>query len=396
MTRKSPGGCQLSHGVAPRLHEFSADRVERTTDLFARTLMPDAHTVQPPRALYYPHFQFGSTAWVKSALLYWEGLVRSRPPQSSPQDDPEITQLIEAGLIEDRQLEPLGPQIVPEIGERVEELMREHGGELPPGIPEIGHIRGSSVEQEKREHEEILDDLRGYPLAQQAFAQLDRACTLLYTFGIEKVANALGFSPVTDDPVFNAIAMYFEHERITQDPRKLTESDGHAIAQLVIPTPSLQAIAELPIERLLEIRRKCAAQRYHFREQVQSHLAAIAELPTPQAMEESLRAFQHETCDDFEAAREAVRETKARERWALLGISGPASLAAGAGVAAAASPLVGSIEGIGALAFGLTSWFMQKRAGTGASANHYLLALDAAVTSPWHGLTHTLRGLVHE
>jgi hypothetical protein len=358
--------------------------------------MPDAHTVQPPRALYYPHIEFRSTAWVKSALLYWEGIVRSRPPESFPQDDPEITQLIDAGLIEERTLEPLGPQIVPQIGERVEELMRVHGGRLPPGIPGIGHIRGSSVELEKREHEEVLDDLGGYPLAQQAFAELDRACTLLYTFGIDKVASALGFSPVTDDPVFNAIAMYFEHERITQDPKKLTESDGHAIAQLIIPTPSLQAIAELPVERLLEIRRQCAAQRNHFREQVQAHLAAIAELPTPEAMNESLRAFQEETRDDFEAAREAVKETKAKERWALLGVSGPASLAAGASVAAAGSPVLGSIEGIGALAFGVTSWFMQKHTGTGASANHYLLALDAAVTSPWHGLTHALRGLVHE
>jgi hypothetical protein len=352
--------------------------------------------IQPSKAVYYPHLEFGSAAWVKGALLYWEGLVRSRPPQSSPQDDPEIQQLLAAGLIEEVWFERDRRRLTPEMGQQVEELMRSHGGRLPPGIPSIEGARGAPPELEQRVRKEVLEDLDGYPLAQEAFSgDLGRARTLFFTFITDRIANAHGLVPVTDDPIFHAIATYFEQEGITRDATKLTEADGSAIAQLCLPAPSLEALAELPVERLLEIREKYAAQRRRFRQKVQAQVASIVELPTAKAIEDRLKTFQEEIQDDLEAAREAVKDAKTRERWTLLGISAPASLAAGMSIAATASPVLGPVGGIGTLALGMTSWFMRKRNGSGPGS-HYLLSVDAAVKEPWRRLTRAFGALVNE
>jgi hypothetical protein len=357
--------------------------------------MPDLQAIQPPKAIYYPHVEFGSTAWVKSALLYWEAIVRGRVPESSPRDDPEILELLDAGLIEEIPPDPFRRQSLPEIGRRLEELIRGHGGRVPAGIPGMGAPRGTSAEREARVRAEIVESLRGYPLARKAFHEVpDQARAVFYTVWADVAAQQKQFAPVTDDPTFDAITTFLEHDKVTDDPKNLTETDGHTIALLGLPTPSLDAIAQLPVARLIEIRKKYAAQRRHFRETVQAQLTAIAELPTRQAIEEQLRAFHDEIQDDLEAAREAVEDAKVKERWTLLGISAPASIAAGVSIAATASPVLGPIGGAGTLALGLTSWFMRRRKGA-APQNHYLLSLDTAVKAPWHGVNRALYDLVH-
>jgi hypothetical protein len=357
--------------------------------------MPELETVQPPKAAYYPHLEFGSTAWVKSALLYWDAIVRAKLPGSPPHDDPEIHQLLEAGAIEEVAPDPRRRGAMAEIADRLEELIRALGGGLPSGIPGMGVPRGTSPEREARVRAEIVEALRAHPLARKAFLETpDQARAVFFVVWIDIIAREKQFAPVTDDPIFDAIKTYLDHDKITDDPKNVTETDGHAIAQLSLPTPSLEAIAHLPVKRLLEIREKYAAQRRHFREQVQQQLTAIAKLSNREAIEAQLHAFRDSIHDDLEAAREAVKDAKVKERWTMLGISAPASLAAGVSIAAAASPVLGPIGGAGTLALGVTSWYMRQRKGS-SSPNNYLLSVDTAVKDLSHGLTRALHDLAH-
>jgi hypothetical protein len=352
--------------------------------------------LEPSKALYYPNVEFRSTAWVKNALLYWEGIVRARPPDSSPQDDPEIQQLIAAGLIEDMAHWPERRRFTPALGRRVEDLVRARGGRLPPGIPRMGPVRGDSPDLTDRLRREILEDLEGFPLAQKALAKdLEQARSLFFTFLVDKVARARGLTPVTDEPVFDAIATYLEHDGIAKDPTRLAEGAGSAIARLCLPTPSLQLLANLPVDRFVEIRQEYAAQRHRFRQRVQVHVAEIARLPTADAIKEHLEAFQREVRDDFEGAREAVKDSKARDRRTTVVISAEACLAAGEALAGA-TPLLGSIEGVGTLAFAVTNWFMVKRRTGGAPESRYLLSLESAAKEPWRRLSRAFRELVKE
>jgi len=356
--------------------------------------MPVARLLQPHKAIYYPHVEFASTAWVKSALLYWEGIVRWRPPGSTPRDEPEVEQLLGERLIEELAPEPGALQVAPEIGKRLEELIDELGGQLPACLPGIRGLRGIPPDHEARERAEIAEVLEEYPLAKKAFIDTaDQARALFLTFWAEKIAFERKFAAVTDDPVIDAIAIHIENERVTQDPRTLAKGEGHALAELSLPAPSLEAIAQLSVERLLEIRQKYARERRHFRESVQARVAAIADLETPEAIEEQLKALQEEIRDDLEATREAVKDAKVKERWAVLGVTAPASLAAALSIATY-SPVLGPAGGVGAVALGVTSWFMQKRKGTPPSANHYLLSVDSALKpSPWERVKQALGDL---
>jgi hypothetical protein len=349
---------------------------------------------QPSKALYYPNLEFKSTAWVKSALLYWDGLVRVRSSGTTPRDDREIQELKAAGVIEEAWVEPLRRRLTPEFGKQVDKLVAAHDGRLPPGLPRMKPALGDTPELIRKVREQVYEDLHEYPRARDALwnGDEDQARSLFWTFFFEKHANALGLAPATDEAMFEAIATFFAEEKVTPDPNTLRHSDGSAIAKLCLPTPSLEAIAELPVDRLLAIRQKYAEQRHRFREKVQLQLAAMRELPTPQAIEERLKTLQQELEDDLGAAREAVQDSKAKERWTILGITAQASIAAGLTISDA---VLGPVAGAGTVALGVTTWFMQRRAGS-IPANHYLLSLDRTATDPWRRLGRAFRDLFKE
>jgi hypothetical protein len=356
--------------------------------------MLDRPAIQPSKALYYPNLEFKSTAWVKSALLYWDTIVRVRSSGSAPRDDPEIQELTAAGLIEEAWVEPLRRQFTPEFGKHVDRLVRGHHGRLPPGLPRMKPALGDTPELIRKVREQVYDDLHDYPVARDALwnGDEDQARSLFWTFFFGKHAKLLGLAPATDEPMFQAIATFFAEEGITADPSRLTQADGSAIAQLCLPAPSIEAIAELPVRRLVEIRQKYAAARGRFRGKVQAQLEAIGELPSSEAIERHLRAFQREIHDDLEASREAVKDSKAKDHWTMLGISAPASLAAGAAIAGGVA-VIPAAE-MGTLALGLTSYFVHRQAEKKAAEPHYLLSLETTLKDPWTRLTRGLRALV--
>jgi hypothetical protein len=77
-------------------------------------------------------------------------------------------------------------------------------------------------------------------------------------------------------------------------------------------------------------------------------------------------------------AREAVKDARVKERWSLLGVSAPASAAAGMAIVSGTSATVG----LGAFALTMTSWFAQQRLSAKGMGSHYLIALESAASRP--------------
>jgi hypothetical protein len=359
--------------------------------------MPDRQVMQPSKGLYYPNLDFKSAAWVKSALLYWDGLVRVRSTGTAPQDDPEIQQLVAAGLIEDAWVESRRRSVTPEFGQRVDRLVRAHGGRLPPSTPRTKPALGDTPELIRKVRQEVYEDLHDYPVARDALWNGDeqQARTLFFAFFLENHANALGLAPATDEPMFTALGTYFTEEEVTPDPGQLSPTDGSAIAQLSLPVPSIEALADLPVDRLLEIRQKYADQRLRFREKVQAKLAKVRELRTSQEIQEHLNSLQQDIQGELDASREAVKDSKAKERWTTLGVTAPAWMAAGETVAlAAGGSVLAPVAGVGTIALGVTRWFMRRREGS-SPQSHYLLSLDTAAKDPWHRMGRAFRELVN-
>jgi hypothetical protein len=348
--------------------------------------------VLPSKALYYPHLDFGTAAWVKSALLYWDGLVRI-VSVVKPHDDPEIRELVEAGLIENVRSDPFFPRVAQVLGERLEDLMRQRGG-LPDSIPISRGLRGRRPDLVASAMKQLACELehQGRGQAAQAMhAMPEQALTLGVTVAAQTIAGERRLAPATDDPIFAAINTYFGEAKVMRDPKSVP--DGFAAADLLVPTPSLEAMAGLPVGRLLEVRSKLANQRRSFRQKIEAEKTAISALPNIEAVTDHLKALASAIRDDLEAQRDLLRQAEVRDAWSFLSVSAPASLAVGMTVAELSGPILGPIGGIGAVALGATNWFVQRRKGRDESSN-YMLSLEGVLGRKGRGLEAGLNELL--
>ena len=353
---------------------------------------------QPIKAIYYPHIEFGSAAWVKSILLYWEGVYRPLPEGAKPHDEPEIRQLFDAGLLEELPLEPFSSRTQEVLGRWLEELLRARDGRLPESVPEIQVVRGLDPAFIDRKREEVVQFFksRGWRRAAKAVTTMHAQTLALYSTVLNSlIAQERNLAPVTDDPVFDAMSTFLEVGNVTDDREKLVPVDALAAAQIFVPMLSVDAAAELSVEKLVDVRRKLATQRRRFREKVQTQAAAIASLPNAETVHERLEAFAADLQEELGAAREAMKEAEVRDRWTLVGVSAPASLAVGLALAGQAIPIAGPAGLVSSVAFGVTEWFFDHRKALHEPMNHYLLSLETAVKAPdRQGLGGALRGLL--
>jgi hypothetical protein len=331
---------------------------------------------QPTKAFYYPHVAFGSAAWLKSALLYWEGVVRHiREPVED--HDPEVRALVEAGLIEDVLVWPYWDKIAPVFGERLERLLRECG-RMPAAIPGTTEVRGHTAEQIEQYRARLIEQLQAAGCRRAAEAlrtHLEQTLTIYGVVAAEIIARDRDLAPVTDDPIFLAMSTH------GQDAEAITKSrpveEGAIVAELLIPTPSIDAAAALPVPRLLELRKALAKHRRAFREKVEAEANAIAGLPSADAVKHHVQSFARHIHANIEAQRREMRRHHVQGYFSFLRIVAPVSMAAGLAMSAAV-PLAGPIGTIGGAAIEATSWYLRHR-GAAKHQRHYMLAVEDAM-----------------
>jgi hypothetical protein len=357
-------------------------------------------SAQPSKALYYPHLEFGSVEWVKGALLYWDALVRPINV-AQPHDEGEIQEMVEAGLIESVHQKgyadhPDREHLVQDFGERLEDLLHEHGG-IPESVPRAPPLRGRLPELIARDVDVVIDDLRarGRTLAADAVrAQRAQAITLMVTVWISEMAHRLGLAMVTDDPIFDGIETYFRTARVMVDPAGL--SSALAAAQLVVPTPCAESLKSLPVDRLVELRRKLAPARRSYRRKIEERTEAIAGLDDVEAVREHMKNLAEELRDDLEAQRDIIRGAKLKDAWSFLGVRAPASVAVGVTLAESAAPVLAPVAGIGAVALSVSSWFLQRRKDQQPTGGHYMYSLQRALGSDGKPLEDGLNQLLRK
>jgi hypothetical protein len=346
--------------------------------------------VPPARALYYPHAEFGSTAWVKSALLYWDGIARLAPVP--PRDDPEIRELMQARLIEDIDPAPFLPAAAEDFGERLESLVCDHAGELSR-IPRARYIRGRDSDELVRHRSQVAEAVRaqGRHRAADAIGEglLEDASATLTVFATALacvVARRRNLSAITDDPTFQATTAYLEgaEEGPGREPHDAGPvKSGLAAAELLVPTPSPEAVGSLSVERLLAIREHLAGARTAFRTKIEGHVSAIESLPNERAIRDHLKELAEDLHDELEAQRRVMKEANVQGAWSFLSITVRISLAAGV-AAALSSPMSWPLEGIGAVAVSLTTWFFARKRAK-RDHGHYVLAVENALAGKDRG-----------
>lgn len=353
--------------------------------------------VSPIKALYYPHIQFRSVPWLKSALLYWEGIRRIVPAGLAPQDPPEVRELVDAGLIESKPADEYRAAAAVVFRSRLEDLLQTRNGR-PPFLDNL-RTTGSERDQvhvAKMEYD-LLQELEQRGLATMAgqWVAMSPEMAGLYMIALANEAgHQLHSSPITDHKACDVAATYFAHQKVTPDKDAVAPLDGFACARLLLPFPSPEAAGNLTVRQLVDIRTKSEKERRAFREKIQTRAAGIAELPSVEAVRDHLNDLTAEVELEIAAQRDALRSANVNAAWSVLGISAPASISTALALTGA-PPLAVSVAGVGAVALGVANWFLQRRKERRAGG-HYLLTLEKAVGDPGHDLGNSLGQLAFD
>jgi hypothetical protein len=340
--------------------------------------------LRPVQAIYYPHIQFRSIDWVKSVLFYWEGVFRLVYEEVEPDDDAATRELVEAGLVKDLAVRPYRGPALEILGRRLEELASKGDGALPKCVPGLAHIDGLTPELVSRLLERLVHDLErlGCSGAARIVAeQGPQALTLYVTVLASLIAREQNLSPVTDDPLFDAVCTYLDADDVDDHAHEDARAAELVAAELSVPTPSVESVAGLSVKQVVEIRKSLATARRTFRQHVQSRLGDIATLPSVQAVHDHLAQLAGELQNELEEAREALKRTNVQTGWSFLGASAPASLSVGTALAGQSIAVAGPLGGVASAVLGVTGWYIQQKKPAHGPIDHYLLTVERAVAT---------------
>jgi hypothetical protein len=330
--------------------------------------------VTPVKALYSPHIQFASIRWLRSALLYWEGILRFVPEGFVPFDPPEVHELVAEGLIENVSPERYLKSAAETFNSRLDEVLRSPlrpaclGASADP-LVHVSQIEGG-----------LLERLQGKGLAAAGgeWVKMSPEMAALYKVILANVAGRELNAPPTTDETSCEAPVLFEYRRLCRGTAKAAPPDGFACARMLAPFPVLESPSSrvLTTENLLKVRATLPTQRRIFRETVQDRIGQIADLPSSDAMRSHLRDFEGEIEGEVHSQRGALFASNLRDAVRFILISAPASI--GAAVAVAESiPLVGAVGVVGSVGLGIADVLM--RASQRKRAGNYLLLLEAAL-----------------
>ena len=111
---------------------------------------------------------------------------------------------------------------------------------------------------------------------------------------------------------------------------------------------------------------------------MEAHTQAISGLPSVDAVREHIRAFAASIRDELEAERDALRRARVEDRWSVLSVAAPTSLAVGVAMTGEATSILGPVGTLGVAALAVTQCFVQRREGR-RGKGHYLLALERSL-----------------
>jgi hypothetical protein len=337
--------------------------------------------IQPRRALYYPRAHFTSTKWLKSALLYWESLVRIVPDGSALQDPPEVHELAAVGLIEN-----VSPAPFRRAAKRL--FLRHVAGAFRrPGALPFRDERDPAASRRSYKlfpvgeiERDLLRELRAHGLAAvtEDWVTMPSEMADVYRIGLAaEIARDLHVALAADPPFLEVASTFLAHQRVMGERIEETPIDGYACARTMTPFRLLET-SHLPTDKLLRARQKYADERLAFRELVQSRAVPIAALPSVVAIDSHVRDLAVEFESEANVLRRSRTESRLREATEIVGVGAPATIGAGltlSGVSAVAAAL----GGVGSLAAGVTDWVVRRNQTLHGA--HYLLSLEALANS---------------
>ena len=339
---------------------------------------------QSTRALYYPFVNFRSLDWLKSALLYWEGVRRIVPfSDFDPKDGPEVRELVAEGLIESITPGAYTKMAAENFLLRLKPLLDVRGGVFRGTARHNAEIlqepNTNAVIYREKLDEHLIDLLVESGLAhqwQEALGIRKDVAGLYMTTLSAEVAAHQNLVMAADDICCDVSSLYFN----TPDGSLTATDDGYSLARLNTSFPKPDSLHNVTLDTILDIRKRYGNERREFRKQMQIMAAKLEKMPSPQAVKDLVEDQRKDVTRALEGLKQSIDETRTNWVWDMLTISVPSGIPAIL-VAAGAPPVSVMILSGTVAAIGLVNWFGKRRGETRDLRNnpwHYLISLTGA------------------
>lgn len=335
-------------------------------------------------AFYYPYVHFKNRHWLKSALLYYDEIVRVASPgvnldtaeeyrgfRGDPLLLKDVVELKAAGVIRDeaptaRQLTQTADTFIQFASES---LMREEDRKqvlsgFHSANPEI-RLNPANMAPE------LLELLRDTDLApemakdSQGLIRVEAVTAVAYaTLMATELAGKRDL--VTDDPTYHRMLLRSSAAIPAEEP---AEDEALRIAALAFESVGFSQ--GVSIGKILKFREKFASERDRFGAAVRKLAASVGREGTVESVESCASTMT----DALEVLKDKLRSQEVAYAGAVFSVSAPAWVTAAWGLAATTPTVVGSMIAI-ALGLGSVKHFYDRRALRRESSYTYLLEVS--------------------
>ncbi len=372
------------------------------------------------RALYYPHINLTNKNWIKLALLYYDNLSRIVPSSVEPEDSEEIVKIrYETGFIDDHSPDHWEvSNTFSSFSENLERIIErdeffhdryfrdihrhrrkylEHYEHRRDFYREVVSSTGTYLhiqKMDKRLKERLFEVGLAIPGRNEweDWIRIDNEIGLLYMAFLAKSISKSQIMPiVTDLEVSFSSSIYFE-PKICSDYRGEME---YKLGTLSICNFSPKNINDVPLDKILEIRKKYADERLSFYTSINELCAKLPEIENKDAMKAALEFHSKNISKDAENLRKMFESHKIETVNSFLTVSVPSTIASLSNFI----PVEYKSLGIGAgLLFGLVSAankVKKERLDLKKNPKSYLLNLRSELGSEniFRKINDTVNGL---
>lgn len=263
-------------------------------------------------ALYYPHINLTNKNWIKHALLFWDNISRIVPQSVEPSDGEDIIKIkYESGFIKDyrperwdtsrafqdfsRELQPILESDI-FFNDRFFERERRRRNytrdyqDRRRFFSNMVRTSGTYIHVEKIEPrlKEYLFDI-GIAIPGQSewedWVKIDNEIGLLYmTYFAKSISKNKSLPIVTDVEQSFSASLYFESPINSDYNNQFEYKLGNLLIETVVP----KNINDVPLEKILDIRRKYDDERTAFFNEISSLSNSITGLDNGSALKDAL------------------------------------------------------------------------------------------------------------
>jgi len=281
--------------------------------------------------LYYPYIHFQDENWIKTAVLYYDGLKRIVPEGYKTHDSRSLKLLND----EFQFVEDLDPR------EYVEEVAN---GFLQFAYRELADTDKRTAIQTKigqslppkygfQIHMQKMADVLRVELPRIGLAERSSESSPWYRFEpvtgaiymtclANKMAEDRGLPIVTDEPAYQPLVRWFQGVR-PQFSQKPKADTGHALASLVIETAVPENIESVSIKQVVKFRRKHNDERRRFYKEIVELTRDIPKIDNQDAFKECLNYHKKGIDEAVSDLRRSLAGVKIQCVTGLLGLSAP-------------------------------------------------------------------------